>query len=168
MNGAAPHTCDPIAATYLQHLQELAYEISAATDAIAANAMTRFKESVAKQEMLCASLASMANTVSAKGFAPRKNPRSGHRHHNQKEDSGGKRNASRTESAICRIAAAFRQVDRSSRTVVQEPHGTISGGSRAQVEASDLVLRDVIHGLIEYLAEHGRAIAGRRECALCR
>lgn len=64
MNGAAPHTCDTIAATYLQHLQELAYEISAATDAIAANAMTRFKESVAKQEMLCASLASMAASVS--------------------------------------------------------------------------------------------------------
>ena len=67
MNGAARQTRDLIAATYLQHLQELAFEISAATNAIAANSLSRFQESVAKQEMLCASLASMANTVS-EGF----------------------------------------------------------------------------------------------------
>jgi len=75
MNSAALQTRDLIAATYLQYLQELAFEISAATDAIAANAMSRFKESVAKQEMLCASLASMANTVS-EGLRPSKEPTS--------------------------------------------------------------------------------------------
>ncbi len=64
MDAATLQPRDRIAATYLQQLQELAFEISAATEAIAANALFRFQESVAKQEMLCASLASMANTVS--------------------------------------------------------------------------------------------------------
>jgi hypothetical protein len=63
MNGAARQTRDLIAATYLQHLQELAFEISVATKAISANSLSKFQESVARQEMLCASLASMANTV---------------------------------------------------------------------------------------------------------
>jgi len=55
---------DRVATTYLQQLQALALEISVAMDAIAANALPRLQESVAKQEMLCASLATMANTVS--------------------------------------------------------------------------------------------------------
>lgn len=55
---------DQIAATYLQHMQDLAFEISIAMEAIAANAMPKFQESVARQEMLCASLATTANTVS--------------------------------------------------------------------------------------------------------
>ncbi len=64
MNDQALQTRDEIAATYLQQLQALASEISIATDAIAANALTKFQESVARQEMLCTSLASMAATVS--------------------------------------------------------------------------------------------------------
>jgi hypothetical protein len=67
MNDATLQTRDQIAATYLQQMQELAFEISVAMDAIAANALSKFQESVAKQEMLCASLATMANTVS-EGF----------------------------------------------------------------------------------------------------
>jgi hypothetical protein len=55
---------DRVANAYLQQLQALALEISAAMDAIAANALPRFQDSVAKQEMLCASLVAMANTVS--------------------------------------------------------------------------------------------------------
>jgi hypothetical protein len=51
------------AATYLQHLQELAYEISVATDAIATNQLTTLQDSVAKQEMLCASLSTMAGVL---------------------------------------------------------------------------------------------------------
>lgn len=62
MSGA-PQMREQIAATYLQHLQDLACEISIATDAIAANALPKLQESVAKQEMLCASLATMASTV---------------------------------------------------------------------------------------------------------
>lgn len=61
MNTLAIQTPDELAASYLQQLQELALEISVATDAIAANALTRLQESVAKQEMLCISLATMAN-----------------------------------------------------------------------------------------------------------
>jgi hypothetical protein len=57
---------DRLAATYLQQLRGLASEISAAMDAIAANALSRFQESVAKQEMLCYSLVQIADTV-AKG-----------------------------------------------------------------------------------------------------
>ena len=64
MNGEALQTRDQIAARYLQQLQALAAESSVATDAIAANALPRFQESVAKQEMLCSSLVTMANTVS--------------------------------------------------------------------------------------------------------
>jgi hypothetical protein len=54
---------DRIAAAYLQQLQELASEISAATDAISANRLQKFRESVDKQELLCWSLTSMARTV---------------------------------------------------------------------------------------------------------
>ncbi|MFY9853582.1 MAG: hypothetical protein WAK26_06875 [Terracidiphilus sp.] len=63
MNGVALQKRDQIAAEYLQQLQELASEISVATDAIAANALPRLQDSVAKQEMLCASLTKLANTV---------------------------------------------------------------------------------------------------------
>jgi hypothetical protein len=63
MNGEAPQMRDQIAAEYLQQLQALAAEISVATDAIAANALPRFQESVAKQEMICSSLVTMANAV---------------------------------------------------------------------------------------------------------
>lgn len=67
MNDVALQTRDQIAAAYLQHMQELGHEISAAMDAIASNAIPEFQESVARQEMLCASMAAMANTV-GEGF----------------------------------------------------------------------------------------------------
>jgi hypothetical protein len=70
MNGEQHLMRDRIAAAYLQHLQELASEINLATGAIAANALPAFQESVAKQEMLSASLASMANTVSQRLHSP--------------------------------------------------------------------------------------------------
>jgi hypothetical protein len=64
MKEQAIHNRDQLAAAYLQQLQALAFEISVAMDAIAANALTSFQESVAKQEMLCAVLATMASTIS--------------------------------------------------------------------------------------------------------
>jgi hypothetical protein len=64
MNEEAVPSRDQLAATYLQQLHALAFEISVAMDAIAANALTSFQESVAKQEMLCGVLANMANTIS--------------------------------------------------------------------------------------------------------
>ena len=63
MNDEAAQTHDQLAANYLQQLQALAFEISVAMDAIARNAITTFQESVAKQEMLCAVLANLANTI---------------------------------------------------------------------------------------------------------
>ena len=63
MNDKAVQTHDHLAASYLQQLQALAFEISVAMDAIARNAITSFQESVAKQEMLCAVLANLANTI---------------------------------------------------------------------------------------------------------
>jgi hypothetical protein len=73
MTGNALQTRDEIAAKYLQQLQELAFEISVATGAIAANALPRFQESVAKQEMLCACLVKLASTV-GEGFGPSEQP----------------------------------------------------------------------------------------------
>lgn len=67
MNDATLQSRDQIAAKYLQEMQELASEISVAMDAIAANTFSQFQESVSRQEMLCASLAATANTVS-EGF----------------------------------------------------------------------------------------------------
>lgn len=64
MNGEAVQTRDRVATAYLQRMEALAVEISVAMDAIATNSMSRFQESVAKQEMLCAGMVSMANTVS--------------------------------------------------------------------------------------------------------
>jgi hypothetical protein len=66
MNNQSGQTHDQLAAEYLLQLQALAFEISVAMDSIAANALTSFQESVAKQEMLCGVLACMANAISAK------------------------------------------------------------------------------------------------------
>ena len=66
MNNQASQTHDQLAAAYLLQLQALAFEICLAMDAIAANALTGFQESVAKQEMLCGVLASMANAINAR------------------------------------------------------------------------------------------------------
>jgi hypothetical protein len=66
MNDKAIQTHDQLGAAYLLQLQTLAFEISVAIDAVAANALTSFQESVAKQEMLCGVLASMAKTISEK------------------------------------------------------------------------------------------------------
>jgi hypothetical protein len=74
MSDVALQTRDQIAATFLQQMQELAHEISAAMDAIAGNAIPIFQECVARQEMLCASLASMANTI-AEGFPSSRQPK---------------------------------------------------------------------------------------------
>jgi hypothetical protein len=63
VNHEALRMRDQIAANYLQQLQALAGEIAVSTDAIAANALPAFQESIAKQEMLCSSLASMSNAV---------------------------------------------------------------------------------------------------------
>ena len=64
MNGEALQTRGELAVIYLQQLRALAFEISVAMDAIASNALSKFQDSVAKQEMLCSSLASMANAGS--------------------------------------------------------------------------------------------------------
>lgn len=53
------HTDDEIDACQLNHLQTLASEIDVAIHCIAHNALGSLEESVAKQEMLCASLMSM-------------------------------------------------------------------------------------------------------------
>ena len=66
MSEEAIQTHDQLAAAYLLQLQTLAFEISVAMDAIAANAHTSFQESVAKQEMLCSVLAHMAKTIHGK------------------------------------------------------------------------------------------------------
>lgn len=65
MNHGTLQQRDQIAATYLQQMQELASEISAAMDAIATNKIAKLRECIARQEVLCADLATMANTVSS-------------------------------------------------------------------------------------------------------
>jgi hypothetical protein len=64
MNDEAVQTHDQLAARYLQYLQALAAEIPVAMNAIAKNAITTFRESVDRQEMLCALLANLALTYS--------------------------------------------------------------------------------------------------------
>jgi hypothetical protein len=66
MNDQAVQTHDQLGAAYLLQLRALAFEISLAMDSIAANALTSFRESVAKQEMLCGVLAGMANAINAR------------------------------------------------------------------------------------------------------
>jgi hypothetical protein len=63
MNGKALETRDDIAANYLLQLQDLAREITAATEAIATNKLSNLQSSIAKQEMLCSSLAILGNQV---------------------------------------------------------------------------------------------------------
>jgi len=68
MDGEERQTRDELAASYLQQLQALSREISVAMEAVSTNALSTFQESVAKQEMLCSSLACMANSVSEKSY----------------------------------------------------------------------------------------------------
>jgi len=63
MSEAAREAHDEIAATYLQQLQDLGDEITNAMGAIAGNELPRLQDSIAKQEMLCASLATKASEV---------------------------------------------------------------------------------------------------------
>jgi len=73
MNDHAPASRDQLAAAYLQEMQALAREISISMDTIAANALPKLQDSIAKQEMLCSSLACMAHAVSD-GFKPSAQP----------------------------------------------------------------------------------------------
>jgi hypothetical protein len=57
---------DEIANAYLLQLQDLAFEISRAMEAIATNSLASFQESVARQEMLCHMIAGIAKTIRAK------------------------------------------------------------------------------------------------------
>jgi hypothetical protein len=74
MNDEAAQTYDQLATSYLQQLQALAFEISVAMDAIARNAINNLQESVAKQEMLCAVLASLANSIGAPATSSERMP----------------------------------------------------------------------------------------------
>jgi hypothetical protein len=66
MDGKGFETRDELGAAYLHRLRALALEISVAMEAVSANALSNFQDSVAKQEMLCSSLASMANAFNDK------------------------------------------------------------------------------------------------------
>jgi hypothetical protein len=59
-------TRDEIASVYLQYLENLAEEIFISMEAITSGALPDFQASVAKQEMLCATLASLAGGVDEK------------------------------------------------------------------------------------------------------
>jgi hypothetical protein len=61
---------DQLATTYLLQLQDLASEISHAMEAIAANALSSFQDSVARQEMLCHMIAGIAKTIRGKVWSP--------------------------------------------------------------------------------------------------
>jgi hypothetical protein len=54
---------DTLAATYLRQLHALMQEMNVAMSAIAGNALSSLEGSVAKQEMLCAGLASMKSAA---------------------------------------------------------------------------------------------------------
>jgi hypothetical protein len=73
MNDEALQKRNQIAANYLQEMQDLAFEITVAMNAISSNTLSEFQESVARQEMLCSSLASMARNKS-EGFRSSEKP----------------------------------------------------------------------------------------------
>jgi len=68
MDGKERQRRDEFAASYLQHLQALSLEISVAMEAISSNALPSLQESVAKQEILCSSLANMSNAVCERSY----------------------------------------------------------------------------------------------------
>jgi hypothetical protein len=70
MNIETVDTRDELAAAYLQQLQSLASEISGAMEAISSNSLTALRESVARQEMLCAEVATAARAFGHRSPAP--------------------------------------------------------------------------------------------------
>jgi len=63
MNGEADQERKESAAKYLQQLQTLAGEIRIAMNAIASNTLYALEESVARQELICATLAAMTKAM---------------------------------------------------------------------------------------------------------
>ena len=76
MNIEPVETRNELAATYLQQLQSLASEISGAMEAISSNSLTALQESIARQEMLCAQVATAARAFDQPGqsLAPAEAP----------------------------------------------------------------------------------------------
>jgi hypothetical protein len=64
MTVEALQTRNDAAHAYHQQLQDLALELQNAITAITSNSISGLEESVAKQEMLCSSLSSLAKTLS--------------------------------------------------------------------------------------------------------
>ena len=159
MNLEAIQTPDPVASVYLEHLQALALEISLSMDAIVESDLQRLQETTAKQEALCANLATMA---SAFGDGDRK---AGPKPANRLDPAVEKKiNAARlavgsTESAVRGSAQAFGEIDRSPGCAMQKPHRKFTGGLWVQGEKTNLVLRDVSHGFLEYFPHVRGAIA---------
>ena len=160
MNDEAVQAHDQLAANYLQQLQALAFEISVAMDAIARNAITSFQESVAKQEMLCAVLANLANTIGERVSSGRA-AAAFERQFRRTKNSRDNYSDPRPQFTVCRAPKAFRKIDRSSRFAVQKSHRTTSGGWRVQVETSDLVLRDVTYVIDKQRTLECRTIPAR-------
>ena len=62
----ALETRDQLQIAYLKHLQMLASEISIAISSITSNSLSKFQDSLAKQEELCFTLATLATSVKNK------------------------------------------------------------------------------------------------------
>jgi len=67
MNIDTVDTRDELATNYLRQLQSLASEISHAMVAISSNSLTALRESIARQELLCAALAAGARAIGQRG-----------------------------------------------------------------------------------------------------
>jgi hypothetical protein len=119
---------------YLQQLQALAFEISVAMDAIAANALAQLQESVAKQEMLCAVWWHHGEYRQRKKPVPRAAATGSSDRHRRRKIRATSGAICELNLQVCRAAQALRQVHCSSRFVVQKPHRTIPGGSRARLK----------------------------------
>ena len=72
MQVAVENMPEPLALIYLEHLDALSAELRLAMQAVGANALTRFEESVSRQQDLCTRMGSLAQVPS--GLHGRRDP----------------------------------------------------------------------------------------------
>ncbi len=144
MNTAGVQDRDLKAAEYLQSLRSLTYELERAMQAIAHNALSELEESIDSQQVLSARLERLADDLCVPLEADAAISLACLDEDMKQQIRSACRHAAAAQSTLRGLAQAFQPVRCPDGVAFQFVPRSISGGFRPQVEASDLVLPDVI------------------------
>ena len=144
MNTTGVQDRDMKAVEYLQSLRSLTHELERAMQAIGHNALSELEQSIDSQQMLSARLGELANDMCIPLEADSAIPMACLDEDLRHQNPLCLRRASDAESQVRGLAQAFQPFRCTDGVALQFVPRSISGGFWPQVEASDLVLPDVI------------------------